>query len=64
MSEQFLVDAKNSVQKAIEKAEDLGLPKAYVETAELPTASVIEKISSPTNLKSFLNDQGFSQHLI
>jgi hypothetical protein len=52
MSEQFLVDAKNSVQKAVEKAEDLGLPKAYVETSVLPTVNVIEKIGSSADLKN------------
>lgn len=52
MSEQFLVDAKNSVQKAVEKAENLGLPKAYVEISVLPTVSVIEKIVSSTDLKN------------
>lgn len=46
MSEQFNIDAAESVRQAVKKADALGLPKAYDDAPCLPKQPVIVTITS------------------
>lgn len=46
MSDEFAKDAAKSVREAIERADALGLPKAYSEARALPVPPVIVKLTT------------------
>lgn len=45
MTKEFDLAAKKAVKDAVKRADDLGLPKAYIETTSRPEESVIVVIS-------------------
>lgn len=46
MTDKFLDDASRAVQEAVQEADALGLPKAYVAAPDLPAEPVVVRVAT------------------